>query len=182
MASLFTFGFVCKQAAESQSHPSGPVRTTKKLRGGRGPCLHRKDTHNFFCELCREFSALAMLGKRFFQIAWLHVIQAGVYREALEICRSSRMSTSISSQAGLGTRHLRGHAAGSGREAATVDLTRGSEESHDEEDNDVWDSSDRTMVTFSSFLPLLNLSRTCFLAFLQILYLYNMYIMSCIFH
>ena len=36
-----------------------------------------------------------MLGKRFLQLAWLHVIQAGVYREALEICRSSRMSTSI---------------------------------------------------------------------------------------
>ena len=37
------------------------------------------------------------------------------------------------------------------------------------------------MVTFSSFLHLLNLSCTCFQAFLQILYLYNMYIMSCIF-
>ena len=91
------------------------------------------------------------------------------------------MSTSISAQAGPGTRHLRGHAAGSGREAATVDLTRDSEEFQDEEDNDIWDSSDRTMVTFSSFLPLLHLSCTCFLAFLQILYLYNMYIMSCIF-
>ena len=93
------------------------------------------------------------------------------------------MSTSISGQAGPGTRHLRRHAAGSGREAATVDLTLDSEESQDEEDNDILDSSDRTMVTFSSlnFLPLLNLSCTCFLAFLQILYLYNMYIMSCIF-
>ena len=49
-----------------------------------------------------------MLGKRFRQLAWLHVIQAGVYREALEICRSSRMSTSISGLAGPGTRHLRG--------------------------------------------------------------------------
>ena len=38
-------------------------------------------------------------------------------------------------------------------EAATVDLTRDSEES--QEDNDICDSSDRTMVTFSSFLPLL---------------------------
>ena len=47
------------------------------------------------------------------------------------------MSTSISGQAGLGTRHLRGHAAGSGREAAKVDLTRDSEESQDEEDNDI---------------------------------------------
>ena len=75
--------------------------------------------------------------KRFLQLAWLHVIQAGVYREALEICRSTRMSTSISGQAGPGTRHLRGHAAGSGREAATVDLTRDSEESQDEEDNDI---------------------------------------------
>ena len=42
----------------------------------------------------------------------------------------------------------------------------------------IGDSSDRTMVTFSSFLPLLNLSCTCFLAFLQILYLYNMYILG----
>ena len=69
-----------------------------------------------------------MLGKRFLQLAWLHVIQAGVYREALEICRSSRMSTSIrfSGQAGPGTRHLGGHAAGSGREAATVDFSHDS--------------------------------------------------------
>ena len=67
-----------------------------------------------------------MLRKRFLQLAWLHVIQAGVYREALEICRSSRMSTSISGQAGPGTRHLGGHAAGSGREAATVDLSHDS--------------------------------------------------------
>ena len=29
------------------------------------------------------------------------------------------------------------------------------------------------MVTFSSFLPLLNLSCTCFLAFLQILYVHS---------
>ena len=42
------------------------------------------------------------------------------------------------SQAGPGKRHLRGHAAGSGRKAATVDiLTRDSEESQDEEDNDI---------------------------------------------
>ena len=41
------------------------------------------------------------------------------------------MSTSISGQAGPGTHHLRGHAAGSGREAARVDLTRDSEESQD---------------------------------------------------
>ena len=41
------------------------------------------------------------------------------------------------SQAGPGTRHLRGHAAGRGRKAATVDLTRYSEESRDEEDNDI---------------------------------------------
>ena len=47
------------------------------------------------------------------------------------------MSTSISGQAGPETRHLRGHAAGSGREAATVDLTCDSEESQDEEDNDI---------------------------------------------
>ena len=77
-----------------------------------------------------------MQGKRFLQLAWLHVIQEGVYREALEICRSSRMSTSISGQAGPGARHLRGHAAGSGREAAKVDLTRDSQESQDEEDNE----------------------------------------------
>ena len=56
----------------------------KKSRGRRDPCLHRKDTHNLFWEVCREFSALAMLGKRFLQLAWLHVIQAGVYREALK--------------------------------------------------------------------------------------------------
>ena len=37
------------------------------------------------------------------------------------------------SQAGPGKRHLRGHAAGSGRKAATVD----SDESQDEEDNDI---------------------------------------------
>ena len=36
------------------------------------------------------------------------------------------MLTSISGQAGPGTRHLRGHAAGSSREAATVDLSRDS--------------------------------------------------------
>ena len=42
------------------------------------------------------------------------------------------------SQAGPGKRHLQGHAAGSGRKAATVDiLTRDSEESQDEEDNDI---------------------------------------------
>ena len=39
--------------------------------------------------------------------------------------------------AGPGTRHLRGHAAGSGRKAATVDLTRDSDESQDEEDNNI---------------------------------------------
>ena len=44
------------------------------------------------------------------------------------------------SQEGPGKRHLRGHAAGSGRKAATVDnLTRDSdhEESQDEEENDI---------------------------------------------
>ena len=42
------------------------------------------------------------------------------------------------SQAGPGKRDLRGHAAGSGRKAATVDiLTPDSEESQDEEDNDI---------------------------------------------
>ena len=42
------------------------------------------------------------------------------------------------SQAGPGKRHLRGHAAGSGRKAATVDiLIRNSEESQDEEGNDI---------------------------------------------
>ena len=42
------------------------------------------------------------------------------------------------SQAGPGKGYLRGHAAGSGRKAATVDiLTRDSEESQDEEDNDI---------------------------------------------
>ena len=42
------------------------------------------------------------------------------------------------SQAGPGKRHLRGHAAGSGRKAATVDiLIHDSEESQDEEDNDI---------------------------------------------
>ena len=103
MASLFTFGFVRKQAAESQPRPSGPARTTKKKSSGRrDPCLHRKDTHNLFCEVCREFSALAMQGNRFLQLAWMHVIQPGVYREAVEICRTSRMSTSICGQAGLG--------------------------------------------------------------------------------
>ena len=86
--------------------------------------------------MCTRISFFVSKGKRFRQLAWLHVIQAGVYREALEICRSC-MSTSISGQAGLGTRHLRGHAAGSGREAAKVDLTRDSEESQDEEDNDI---------------------------------------------
>ena len=61
-----------------------------------------------------------------------------------------------------------------------LDLTRDSEESQDEEDNDIWDSSDRTMVTFSSFLPVLILSCTNILAFRQILYLY-INLMSCIF-
>ena len=82
-----------------------------------------------------------MLGKRFLQLAWLHVIQAGVYREALEICRSSRMSTSISGQAGPGTRHLRGHACAAGmaqwKRGRHGGLTRDSEESQDEEDNDI---------------------------------------------
>ena len=38
------------------------------------------------------------------------------------------------SQTGPGTRHFRGHAAGSGRKAATMDLTCDSEESQDEDD------------------------------------------------
>ena len=40
------------------------------------------------------------------------------------------------SLAGPGTRHLRGHAADSGRKADTVDLTCDSEESQDEENID----------------------------------------------
>ena len=75
-----------------------------------------------------------MPGKRFLQLAWLHVIQAGVYREALEIYRTSRMSTSISGQAGPGMEHVICEgmqlAWRSGREADTVDLTCDSEESH----------------------------------------------------
>ena len=78
-----------------------------------------------------------MQGNRFLQLAWMHIIQPGVYREAVEICCTSRMSTSICGQAGLGKSHLRRHAAGSGREAATVNLTRDSEESQDEEDNGI---------------------------------------------
>ena len=42
-------------------------------------------------------------------------------------------SITLWSLAGPGTRHLRGHAAGSGGKAATVDLTCDSEESQDEE-------------------------------------------------
>ena len=64
------------------------------------------------------------------------------------------------SMAGPGTRHLGGHAAGSGRKAATVDSSCESEESQDEEDNNISDSSDRTIVTFSFFLPVLILSCT----------------------
>ena len=60
-------------------------------------CLHRKDTHSVFCEVCREFSALAK-DNGCIELAWLRAIQAGVCREALEICRSSRMSTSISGE------------------------------------------------------------------------------------
>ena len=48
------------------------------------------------------------------------------------------MSTSIRGQAGPGTRHLRRHAAGSGREGRHGGFnTRDSEESQDEEDNDI---------------------------------------------
>ena len=50
-----------------------------------------------------------------------------------------------------------------------LDLTRDSEESQGEEDNDIWDSSDRTMVTFSSILPVIILSCTYILDFLQTL-------------
>ena len=47
-------------------------------------------------------------------------------------------SITLWNQAGPGKRHLRGHAAGSRRKAATVDiLTRDSEESQDEEDKDI---------------------------------------------
>ena len=51
------------------------------------------------------------------------------------MCRDGRLNRR---EAGPGKCRLRGHAAGSGRKAATVKiLTRDSEESQDEEDNDI---------------------------------------------
>ena len=185
MARLFTFCFVRKQAGESQPHPSGPAQTTKKMRGCRDPCLHRKDTHSLFCEVCREFSALAILGKGFLQLAWLHVIQTGVY--FFEKLRKSAAHHAC--QQASAVRQVLEHVICEGMQLAVEERPP----------RWIWPVTLRSLrmkktmtseiVQIANHGDLLvfprlcfNLSCTCFLAFLQILYLHNMNIMSCIFH